>query len=238
MYLELSKMNNLKNLEKKLGIKFKNLLLLQEALIHRSYINEAKQKGLHSNERLEFLGDSVLSLITSEWLFKQFPNYPEGKLTSIRSNLVKTESLAKIAKKLYLGRFLFLSKGEKENGGENNPVILANTFEAILGAIFLDQNIEIAKTFIKKHFQSLLESLVRKGEFKDFKSLLQEKSQAKSKITPTYKVLKEIGPDHNKTFTVGVYLGKNHLLAKGRGKSKQIAEEKAAEAALKKIIEK
>jgi len=227
-------MNNLDILEKNLKIKFQNRQLLKEALIHRSYLNEAKEKGLRSNERLEFLGDAVLSFIISEWLFKQFPEYPEGNLTNIRSNLVKTETLAKIAKRLDLGKFLFLSKGEKEEGGENNPVLLANVFEAILGAIFLDRGVEVVKNFIKKHFKNLLKTLIAKGEFKDFKSLLQEKAQAETKITPFYRVIKEIGPDHAKTFTVGVYLGEK-LLAQGIGKSKQAAEEKAAKKALDKI---
>jgi len=227
-------MDNLDILEKNLKIKFQNRQLLKEALIHRSYLNEAKEKGLSSNERLEFLGDAVLSFVISEWLFKQFPNYPEGNLTNLRSNLVKTESLAKIAKKFNLGKFLFLSKGEKEEGGENNPVLLANAFEAVLGAIFLDRGVEVAKNFIRKHFKNLLKTLVSKGEFKDFKSLLQEKIQAETKITPFYRVIKETGPDHAKTFTVGVYLGEK-LLAQGVGKSKQAAEEEAAEKAFKKI---
>jgi len=227
-------MNSLEHLEKKLKIKFKNIQALKEALIHRSYLNEAKQKNLHSNERLEFLGDSILSFVISEWLFKQFPNYSEGNLTNIRSNLVKTESLAKIAKKFDLGKFLFLSRGEKEEGGENNSTLLANTFEAVLGAIFLDRGIAKVKKFIKKNFKNLLESLVLKGEFKDFKSLLQETVQAEKKLTPSYKIIKESGPDHAKIFTVGVYLGKK-LLAIGSGKSKQAAEENAAEAVLNKI---
>lgn len=225
-------MNDLNILEKKLKIKFQNPQLLKEALVHRSYLNEAKEKGLCSNERLEFLGDAVLSFITSEWLFRKFPNYPEGQLTNLRSNLVKTESLAKIAKKFDLGKFLFLSKGEKEEGGDNNPVLLANAFEAVLGAIFLDKGIETVKKFVREHFKNLLKTLILKGEFKDFKSLLQEKTQSENKLTPVYKVVKETGPDHAKTFTVGVFLGKK-LLAEGRGKNKQSAEEEAARKALK-----
>jgi len=227
-------MNNLDILEKNLKIKFQNRQLLKEALIHRSYLNEAKEKKLRSNERLEFLGDAVLSLVISEWLFKQFPNYPEGHLTNLRSNLVKTVSLAKIAKKFDLGKFLFLSKGEKEEGGENNPVLLANAFEAVLGAIFLDQGITTTKNFIHQNFKKLLENLVSRGEFKDFKSLLQEKIQAERRVTPFYKVIKESGPDHAKIFTVGVFLRKK-LLATSKGKSKQAAEENAAKRALEKL---
>jgi len=232
LLLKLIEMINL--LEKKLKIRFRNSRLLKKALIHRSYLNEAKQEELSSNERLEFLGDSVLSIIISEWLFEQFPNYPEGILTNLRSNLIKTESLAKIAQRFELNKFLFLSRGEKKRGAENNPTILANSFEAILGAIFLDKGLTAAKEFIKKNFKNLLQATISKGEFKDSKSLLQEKTQAKNKATPAYRVIKESGPDHAKTFVVGVYLEKK-LLAKSRGKSKQEAEEKAAEAALKLI---
>jgi len=227
-------MNDLNILEKKLKIKFQNPQLLKEALIHRSYLNEIKEKGLRSNERLEFLGDAILSFVISEWLFRQFPAYSEGQLTNLRSNLIKTESLTKIAKKFDLGKFLFLSRGEKEEGGKNNPVLLANAFEAVLGAIFLDGGMETVKNFVKEHFKNLLKTVIVKGEFKDFKSLLQEKIQAETKITPFYKVLKEAGPDHAKTFTVGVFLGET-LLSQGVGKNKQTAEEKAAKSALIKI---
>ena len=223
-----------RNLEKKLGVKFKNPKLLLEALTHRSYLNETSKKGLSSNERLEFLGDSVLSFIISHWLFRLFPDYSEGTLTNLRSNLVKTESLAKIARKLSLGNFLLLSKGEKESGGQDNPVLLANCLEAVIGAIFLDQGIDSVKNFIQRNFKNSLETLLLKGEFKDFKSLLQEKTQKINKISPVYKTIKEIGPDHAKIFTVGVFLGKK-LLAKGKGKSKQLAEEQAAEYALQKL---
>lgn len=226
-------MKEYKGLEKKLRIKFQKPKILVEALVHRSYLNETNQGDLHSNERLEFLGDSILSFVISEWLFKRFPEYPEGILTTLRSNLVKTESLAKIAKKLSLGNFLLLSRGEKESGGQNNPVLLANSLEAVIGAIFLDKGLNAAKNFIHVNFKNFLETLVLKGEFKDLKGLLQEKTQAKNKLSPVYKTLKESGPDHAKIFTVGVFL-KNKLLAKGEGKSKQTAEEEAAKFALEK----
>jgi len=227
-------MNNYQGLEKKLGVKFRDSKLLVEALTHRSYLNETKQRELHSNERLEFLGDSILSFVISEWLFKRFPEYPEGILTNLRSNLVKTESLAKIAKKISLGSFLLLSRGEKESGGQNNPALLANTLEAVIGAIFLDQGTNATKNFIRINFKNLLEILISKGEFKDFKSLLQEKTQAENKISPVYKTIKESGPDHAKIFTVGVFLEKK-LLARGQGKNKQAAEEEAAKNALEKL---
>ena len=221
-------------LEKKLGIKFKNQALLTQALVHRSYLNEANEANLQSNERLEFLGDVILSFVISQWLFERFPEYSEGNLTNLRSNLVKTEALAKISKKFDLGNYLFLSKGEKEAGGQKNPSLLANGLEALIGALYLDQGLEKVRKLVKTHFRSRLTQLVRSGEFKDAKSLLQEKLQAQFKQAPHYQVLKAEGPDHAKIFTVAVYHQKK-LLATGQGKSKQAAEEKAAALALEKI---
>lgn len=227
-------MKNYQNLEKKLGVKFKNSQLFNQALVHRSYLNEASNKNLVSNERLEFLGDVVLSFIVSEWLYQVFPDYPEGKLTNLRSNLVKTETLAEIANKSQVGEYLLLSKGEKESSGQKNPALLANTLEAIIGAVFLDQGLQATKKLVKKNLQPLLESLIKAGEFKDYKSILQEKIQAKTRQTPVYKIIKELGPDHAKIFTVGVY-SQGKLLAVTKGKNKQEAEEKAAHAALEKL---
>lgn len=226
-------MRNLDSLEKNLGIKFKNPQLLAQALIHRSYLNEVTGKGIRSNERLELLGDSILTFIISEWIFKEFPDYPEGELTNLRSNIVRTSSLAYIAEELELGKYLLLSRGEKESGGARNPSILADTIESVIGAIYLDQGINIAQKFIKEKFTTLINVITKRGELKDVKSILQEKFQAESKQTPIYKTLKEEGPDHDKIFTVGVYV-QGSLLAKGRGKSKQLAEEEAAKIALKK----
>lgn len=225
-------MNNFKDLEKNLGTKFKNKKLLIQALTHRSFLNEANQPDIESNERLEFLGDTILSFIISEWLFKQFPDYLEGDLTNIRSNLVRTASLTKIAQRLKIGNYLLLSKGEKESSGQKNPTLLANALEAVIGAIFLDQDLKTVKKFIRNNFSSALESLIRLGGLKDSKSLLQEKIQSETNFSPVYKTIKEEGPDHNKTFTVGVFLN-NKLLAAGVGKSKQQAEEEAAKIALK-----
>lgn len=225
-------MNNFKDLEKNLGTKFKNKKLLIQALTHRSFLNEANQPDIESNERLEFLGDTILSFIISEWLFKQFPDYLEGDLTNIRSNLVRTASLTKIAQRLKIGNYLLLSKGEKESGGQKNPTLLANALEAVIGAIFLDQDLKTVKKFIRNNFSSALESLIRLGGLKDSKSLLQEKIQSETNFSPVYKTIKEEGPDHNKTFTVGVFLN-NKLLATGVGKNKQQAEEEAAKIALK-----
>lgn len=226
-------MNNLNNLEKKLKINFHNQNLLKQAFTHLSYLNESN-KDICSNERLEYLGDSILSFVISQWLYEKFPDYPEGDLTNIRSFLVKTKSLALIAGNLRLGDYLFLSKGEASAGGQNNPLLLANTLEALIGAIFIDQGLEITREFIKRHFQPLLNESADLDMIKGYKSRLQEKIQAKTKQAPVYQTLKEEGPDHSKTFTVAVLSGKK-VIAVGTGKSKQIAEQKAAQAALEKL---
>lgn len=228
-------MKNLKDLQDRLEVKFKDEELLKAALIHRSYLNEARIKNLRSNERLEFLGDSILSFIVSSWLYGDFPDFPEGNLTNIRSNLVKTDSLAIVAQKIGIGDFLLLSKGEKESGGQNNPVLLANMLEAIVGALFLDQGLKAVEKFVKSNLKELLRKLVQTGKFKDYKSLLQETIQAEIKNSPVYRTIKEEGPDHAKIFTIGVY-SQNKLIASGKGKSKQSGEEEAAKAALKKLI--
>jgi ribonuclease-3 len=193
-------------------------------------LNEA-QTDIESNERLEFLGDTILSFVISEWLFERFPDYPEGNLTNIRSNLVRTASLAAISRRLGIGNHLLLSKGERESGGVRNPTLLANALEAIIGAISLDQDLKTVKKFIRDKFLPTLDTLIRSGNFKDSKSLLQEKIQAETNSSPVYKTLAEEGPDHRKTFTVGVFLDEK-LLATGVGKSKQQAEEGAAQIAL------
>lgn len=229
---------NFEELEKNLGFRFKNPNLLREALTHRSYLNEFKsaswRKQIQSNERLEFLGDAVLSFIVSDWLFKKFPMFTEGKLTNLRSNLVKTTSLTQIAQKLKVGEYLLLSKGEKETQGQKNPTLLANTLEAIIGALFLDQGLKATEIFIGENFESLLEEVMRSGRLKDYKSLLQEKIQAQSSQSPVYKTIKEKGPEHNKIFIVNV-LAKGEILATGVGKSKQKAQEEAAKQALESL---
>jgi ribonuclease-3 len=227
-------MTNLKKLETKLKVNFKNQALLERAMIHRSYLNEHRRPELRSNERLEYLGDAVLEFVISKWLFENFPHYPEGRLTNFRSNVVRTTALAQIASKLDLGKHLKMSRGEKESGGANNPSLLANTLEAVIGAIYLDRGIKLVEKFIIANFTDLIKKITEQGELKDTKSLLQEKTQAEQNFTPIYKTLKQVGPDHDKTFTVGVFV--NHrLLAKGQGKSKRLAEEAAAAKALEKI---
>lgn len=218
-------------LENTLAIKFQNSQLLLTALTHRSYLNEDR-KVRESNERLEFLGDSVLSLLVSTELYQRFSRYPEGKLTSLRSSLVRAKTLGELAKELALGEYLMMSKGEERSGGRENKSLLADTFEAVLGAVYLDQGLEAAKTFLSRHLFPLISEVEQRVELIDYKSLLQEKVQEETKISPLYKVLGERGPDHDKTFVVGVYTGER-MLASGSGKSKQEAEQTAAHEALR-----
>jgi len=221
-------------LEKSLKINFKDKNLLKQALTHRSYLNEHPEYQGESNERLEFLGDAILEFTTSDHLYRVFPEFPEGQLTVFRSAIVSTKTLSKVAKSLNLGQFLFMAKGEEEGGGRNNPTLLANTVEAIIGAIFLDQGLKTTQDFIKRHILFLLPQIIRSGAYKDAKSKLQELVQERVKNPPIYKVIKEEGPDHAKIFTVGVFVNSKKL-AQGKGSSKQEAEEEAAKTALEKI---
>lgn len=218
-------------LEEKLNISFKNKNLLKEALTHRSYLNEHPSFSLSSNERLEFLGDAILEFLISKLLFERFPDRSEGVLTAFRSRIVRTKTLSEVAQNFGIGEFLFLSKGEEEGGGRKNPGLLENAFEALIGAIFLDEGIEKVADFVKKIFVPIIKEL-RPSDLKDSKSLLQELAQEREKITPLYKPLTQVGPDHAKIFTIGVYLGEKKL-AEGSGPSKQEAEEEAAKNALK-----
>ncbi|MDP3888659.1 MAG: ribonuclease III [bacterium] len=220
-------------LEKDLEVAFKDKKLLKESLTHRSYLNEHREEELQSNERLEFLGDAVLELVVSRLLFEHFPEAPEGFLTACRSQIVQTKALALLAQKLNLGDCLLLSKGEEESGGRKNPGLLENAFEALVGAIYLDCGIEVSNSFLIELFNPMIAAL-EPGNLKDAKSLLQEKTQEKEKITPGYKVVDQFGPEHAKTFTVAVYTGTKKL-AEGKGRSKQEAEEEAARLALEKI---
>ena len=210
--------------------KLKNKKLFEEAFTHRSYLNEAKFK-VSSNERLEFLGDSILSFVVSNHLFTKYPQFEEGTLTNLRSLLVNTKSLSQIARELNMGKLLKLSKGEEESKGRENATLLENSFEAYVGALFLDQGMSYVVKFLENVLFPKIQDLVTKKVFKDPKSLLQEKVQAKKQSSPIYKVLGETGPAHNKTFKVGVYIDQK-LAGEGKGKSKQIAEELAAKAAL------
>ncbi len=219
-------------LEQKLGIEFKNKNFLKESLTHRSYLNENPSWGLPNNERLEFLGDAVLELATTEILFNKYPNYSEGDLTSIRSALVNYQMLAAIAKEMGLNDYVLLSRGEAQDIGKAREVILANAFEAVLGAIYLDAEYLAAKKFVERFVIPHLDEVIEKKLYKDSKSLLQEIIQEKLKLTPNYAVISEKGPDHAKVFKVGVYLGEK-LAAEGEGLSKQEAEVEAAKNALK-----
>lgn len=226
-------MPNLKELEKKIKIKFKNIKLLQQALTHRSYINEHPQDKLTHNERLEFLGDAVLELIVTEYLYKTFDS-PEGELTSLRASLVNTESLSLLAQELDLNNYLFLSRGEAKSTGKARNVILADAFEALIGAIYLDQGVKKVKEFIAQHLLTRLPKIIEQQLYKDPKSQFQEIAQAKLKITPSYQVLKEEGLAHAKKFTVGLFLN-DKLISRGEGSSKFEAEVEAAKNGLTKI---
>lgn len=219
-------------LQQNIHVTFADQDLLTGAFIHRSYLNEIREQR-QSNERLEFLGDAVLSFLSSDYLYKQYPEYPEGTLTNIRSGLVKTKSLSESAKELRLGELLFLSRGEEDSGGRNNASLLADTFEALLGAMYLDQGIEVARKFLEEFLFPKVKSIVENKTYIDFKSLLQEIIQEESRISPTYNVVKTEGPDHAKTFWVEVMVGTT-VLGQGMGKSKQEAQQAAAAQALEK----
>lgn len=232
---------------------FKDQKLFEQAFTHRSYLNETK-KGLESNERLEFLGDSILSFVVSQYLYATYPQFNEGILTNLRSLLVNTKSLAQVAKNLQFGKLLRLSKGEEESKGRENDSLLANCLEAFIGALYLDQGIETVKKFLTETLLVKSKDLVQQNTLKDPKSLLQELVQAKKPTSrmsgpastsvelggqksPVYQVITEEGPPHAKVFTVGAYVN-DSLLGKGKGKSKQEAEEKAAIEALRRLEEK
>lgn len=218
--------------EKKTNLNFIDKELLKQAFVHRSYINENKASGLSHNERLEFLGDAVLELIITDFLYKKYTDKPEGDLTAYRSALVNADTCAGIATRLGMGEYLMLSKGESKDVGRARQYILANALEALIGAIYLDLGLDKAKDFIEKNFAPLIDEIISAGSHVDAKSLFQEKAQEFDGVTPSYKTVKESGPDHEKKFTVGVYVGKE-LVATGEGESKQDAEQEAAQLALK-----
>lgn len=217
----------------KLKITFRNQILLETAFTHRSYLNEAG-KNRQSNERLEFLGDSILSFLISQYLYQKFPHEPEGLLTNLRSSVVKTESLAQVAQNLNLGRYLLLSKGEEKGGGRKNISLLADTFEAFLAAIFLDQGLAVTTKFLEIYLYPKIPQILSDETFNDYKSKLQEIVQTTSQEPPSYKVVKTTGPDHAKQFwVVVVFDGKTQET--GEGKSKQEAEQEAAHKTLVKM---
>jgi len=227
-------LSKIEQLEKRLGYTFKNKNYLKEALTHRSYLNENAKWPLPHNERLEYLGDAVLELITTDFLFRRFPEHDEGALTSFRAALVNFQMLGRVAGEIELDRFLLLSKGEAKDVGKAREVILANAFEALIGALYLDSGYEITRSKIEHLVLTHIDEILEKKLYRDPKSLLQEIVQEKRKITPTYQVIEERGPDHQKEFVLGVFFGEEEA-AQGTGMSKQEAESKAAEAALGKF---
>lgn len=229
--LDFYRMSDLSSLEKKISIKFNDQKLLQQALVHRSYLNENPEFGIGHNERLEFLGDAVLELAVTEYLYRNYPN-PEGELTNWRAALVNAKMLAEIALELGLNDYVLLSRGEAKDNGRARNYILANALEALIGAIYYDQGMEKATEFVNKNVLIHLPSILEQGNYRDAKSKFQEEAQERTGITPSYEVLAEWGPDHAKHFKIGVFLDEE-LVAEGEGLSKQEAQQRAAENGLR-----
>ncbi len=222
-----NKKSELQEFQKKINVQFKNEDFLYQSLLHRSFLNENKNLNLQSNERYEFLGDAVLELWCSDTIFRRFPDFTEGDMTNLRALVVRTLNLAKIAEAIDLGNYVELSKGEEKHGGRKNSSILADTFEALIGAIYLDSGPDTATNFMNLFILDSLIQLSQQKIFKDPKSIFQEMAQSIKGITPHYETTNEIGPDHQKTFEVAVYIG-DEKIASGRGASKQEAEESAS----------
>lgn len=229
--LDDNRINLLGNLGEKLQISFNSIELLNQAFIHESYANERKDLKLISNERLEFLGDSVLGLSVTEFIYFKYSEAPEGELNKIRAAVVSRPTLAQKSATLQLGDYLLLSKGEEAGGGRNRASLLANVFEALIGVVFLDQGLDVAKKFIISQLEDKIDSAKRNELFRDYKSVLQELAQKEYKCCPYYEVVKEEGPDHCKVFEIQAILNEK-ILGIGRGKSKKEAEQEAARQAL------
>ena len=223
-----------KLLQKKLGVKFNKPPILQQALVHRSYLNEMPDSGLESNERLEFLGDAVLGLVVAGKLYEDYPQHPEGLLTEMRVALVRRDTLARVAKSLSLGDFLFLGRGEEAAGGRGRPSNLSAAYEAVVGAVFVDGGMQKARRFVVSSLAAEFHELPKGRTLANPKSQLQELLQARFQKAPVYKLLRDEGPDHSKVFTVQVWGGRKPL-GVGEGKSKQQAEKEAARDALEKM---
>ncbi len=221
-------------LEKEIRYAFKKKSLIKEAITHKSFTHENPEEAPLFNERLEFLGDAVLSLIISEYLFKKYPAFTESQLSKLRAFVVRESTLAEAAERLNLGSYLRLGKGEKRTGGRRKPSILANAFEAILGAVYMDGGLKKAKDFVLENLKSMIEDIIEKDFVFDYKSRLQEVVQAQFGVLPKYVIHKEEGPEHDKTFEVKVYI-KDNVYGKGKGKSKKSAQQRAAEAGLKRL---
>ena len=220
-------MNDFTKLETRINVTFHDKSLLQQALVHRSYLNENPNAGVWHNERLEFSGDAVLELAVTERLYAAFPEKPEGELTTLRAALVNSKMLSDISLSIGMNEFLLLSRGEARDVGRARQYILANAFEALIGAMYLDGGYETARDFIDRVVMNELQQVLDKKLYQDPKSLFQEEAQERVGITPTYEVMREWGPDHDKHFIVGIYL-KQELVAEGEGPSKQAAQEAAA----------
>lgn len=223
---------NFSNFEEKTGLKFKNKELLKQVFTHRSYLNENSSLKLEQNERLEFLGDAVLEMAITEYLYKKYPKKTEGDMTALRASLVNAVTLSRVAGGLDMDSYMLLSKGESKSAGKARQYILANAFEALVGAIYLDGGYDSVFVFLEKNLFGKVEEVIEKKLWIDAKSLFQEKAQEVESVTPSYKVISESGPDHKKVFVIGVFLN-NDLVAKGEGDSKQEAEQKAAKEGLK-----
>ena len=223
---------NFSKFEEKIGIKFKDKNLLKQAFTHRSYLNENPSLALEQNERLEFLGDAILEMAITEYLYKKYPKKTEGEMTALRAALVNSITLSEVAGGLNIGDLMLLSKGEAKSLGKARQYILANAFEAIIGAVYLERGYEETFGFLEKNLFGKIEEVIEKKLWIDAKSLFQEKAQEIESITPSYKVLSESGPDHEKVFIMGVFLG-DELVAEGKGASKQEAEQDAARNGLK-----
>lgn len=233
MKIKSSILVNISKFEDIIKYKFKNKQFILEALTHSSYSNENKSYSF--NERLEFLGDSVLGIVISDYLFRNEQNLPEGELTKLRANIVCEESLSDIAKEINLGKHILLGRGEEATGGRDRISILADAFEAVIAAIYLDGGIENAKEFILDHMESIIQDSIKGRIFRDYKTHLQEVVQSKGESIISYNLAEEIGPDHNKRFVMEVSLD-NKVLGRGEGKSKKEAEQSAAKQALRRMI--
>ncbi len=221
-----------KELQKNLGIKFKNEDLLRQAFVHRSYLNENPAFGLGHNERLEFMGDAVLELVVTEYLYKNYPDLAEGEMTNLRAALVNAQMLSQISDRLGFNEYLYLSRGEAKETGRGRQYILANTFESFTGSLYMDLGYGASQNFIYANLIPELKNIIENKLWRDAKSLFQEAAQERAGITPTYEVLSESGPDHAKKFVIGVYLNEE-LVAQGEGSSKSEAQQQSAENALR-----
>lgn len=223
-------------LQSVLGVQFEDVSLLKQALVHRSYLNENPGFELASNERLEFLGDALVGLVVANKLYRQFPELQEGELTRLRSNLVRKETLAHLAVSLGLGDYLYLGKGEELSGGRERESNLARGFEAVVGAIFVDRGFAEARDFVLRKLGEELERVIWDESAVDYKSALQQFTQSKLQLTPIYRTMSEVGPHHEREFTVEVLVG-GKVIGRGEGRSKQVAEKEAAHAALESLLE-